>query len=108
MYPHKPCARKTLWEHEPMSPDPSDDHTFATKFRLPRRMWETYGRVLGDRDRSADLLDHVRATINARGNAHDLAELNAAEQELAERRSRKGGRPRAADKRPDAGTEARS
>jgi hypothetical protein len=72
-------------------PDPN--HTFATRFRLPKVMWDTYGRVLGDRDRSADLLDHVRATIKECGDAQDLANLAAAEQELAERRSRKGGRP---------------
>jgi hypothetical protein len=72
------------------------DHTFATRFRLPRRMWDTYGRVtdrLGT-DRSADLLDHVRSVINKHGDAHDIDELNAAEQELAERRARKGGRPK--------------
>lgn len=76
-----------------MAPDPDTDHTFATRFRIPRRMWDTYGRVLGTTDRTADLLDHIRTVINTRGDQHDLAELNAAEQELAERRSRKGGRP---------------
>lgn len=70
-----------------------DDHSYPARFRLPRRMWDTYGRVLGDVDRSVDLLDHVRATIKERGDDHDLAELAAAEEELAERRSRKGGRP---------------
>jgi hypothetical protein len=72
-------------------PDPN--HTFATRFRLPKRMWDAYGRVLGDRDRSADLLDHVRTTIKEHGGEQDLADLDAAEEELAERRSRKGGRP---------------
>lgn len=73
-------------------PDPN--HTFATRFRLPKVMWDAYGRVLGGRDRSADLLDHVRATIKERGGEGDLADLEAGEQELAERRSRKGGRPK--------------
>jgi hypothetical protein len=73
----------------------ADDHTFATRFRIPRRMWDAYGRVterLGT-DRSADLVSHVRTQIARHGDDHDRAELAAAEQELAERRSRKGGRP---------------
>ena len=77
------------------------DHTFTTKFRLPRRMWDTYGRVLNGQDRSADLLDHVRAVIKKHGDEEALAELAAAEQELAERRSRKGGRPKRAETEED-------
>lgn len=80
-----------------MTADPTD-HTFTTKFRIPRRMWDAYGTA-ADRqglDRSADLLDHVRAFIEQHGNEHELAELAAAEQELAERRARKGGRPKRA------------
>lgn len=75
--------------------DTASDHTYATRFRIPKRMWDAYGRV-ADRlgtDRTADLLDHVRATIKKHGNDQDKAELAAAERELAERRSRKGGRP---------------
>ncbi|MCQ4043883.1 hypothetical protein ACFOSC_26440 [Streptantibioticus rubrisoli] len=74
----------------------SADHTHHTRFRIPRVMWEAYGRVaerLGT-DRSALLLDHVRADIREYGDERDLADLEAAEQELAERRARKGGRPR--------------
>lgn len=72
------------------------DHTFITRFRIPRPMWDAYGRVterLGD-DRTADLLGHVRAVIREHGTEQDLADLEAAEQELTERRARKGGRPR--------------
>ncbi|MFD8142496.1 hypothetical protein [Streptomyces sp. NPDC059708] len=75
--------------------EPAADHTFVTRFRIPRRMWEAYGTV-ADRlgtDRSSDLVDHVRTTIRKHGNAHEIAELDAAERELTERRSRKGGRP---------------
>ena len=71
-------------------------HTHHTRFRIPRAMWDAYGRVterLGT-TRSARLLDHVRADIKAHGDDQDLADLEAAENELAERRSRKGGRPR--------------
>ncbi len=59
-------------------------------------MWDAYGRVcarLGT-DRTADLLDRMREQITAHGEAADLAALAAAERELAERRARKGGRPR--------------
>ncbi|WP_030168987.1 hypothetical protein [Streptomyces sp. NRRL S-813] len=72
------------------------DHTFVTRFRIPRRMWDAYGTA-ADRqgvDRSADLVAHVRDFIRTHGNEQELAELEAAEQELAERRARKGGRPR--------------
>ena len=78
-----------------MTPDAAK-HTHHTRFRIPRVMWDAYGRVaerLGT-DRTGDLLDHVRAQIHAHGDAQDLVDLEAAEQELTERRSRKGGRPR--------------
>lgn len=75
---------------------PDLDHTHHTRFRIPRRMWDAYGRVTErlDTTRSADLLDHVRTTLQQHGDEQDLADLAAAEQELAERRARKGGRPR--------------
>ncbi|MCM1943151.1 hypothetical protein NC239_33610 [Streptomyces sp. G3] len=78
-----------------MAPD-DKDHTFATRFRIPRRMWDAYGTAAARKgvDRSADLVDHVRDFIRAHGNEEERAELAAAEQELAERRARKGGRPR--------------
>ncbi|MFE2407046.1 hypothetical protein ACFXDE_01745 [Kitasatospora sp. NPDC059408] len=71
------------------------DHTFATRFRIPRRMWDAYGRITDRQgtDRTADLVAHVRAVIQQHGTPEDLADLAAAEQELKERRSRKGGRP---------------
>lgn len=88
-----------------MSSDPGDDHTFTTKFRLPRRMWDTYGRVVGDRERSADLIAHVRRTIQDRGSEQDLADLAAADAELNERHARKGGRPPKARSRSAAAAE---
>lgn len=87
-----------MWEHELMT-DPTTEHTFITRFRIPRRMWTAYGAVterLGT-DRSNDLVEHVRTTIREHGNADEIAELEAAEQELTERRSRKGGRPSKGD-----------
>lgn len=72
------------------------DHTFSTRFRIPRRMWDAYGTAAERQgvDRSADLVDHVRDFIRKHGNEQERAELEAAEQELAERRARKGGRPK--------------
>lgn len=71
------------------------DHTFTTKFRIPRRLWDAYGTAAQRQgtDRSADLVDHARAYVREHGNDHERAELAAAEEELAARRARKGGRP---------------
>lgn len=78
-----------------MAADPTD-HTFVTRFRIPRRMWDAYGTAAARQgiDRSTDLVDHVRDFICEHGNEQERAELDAAERELAERRARKGGRPR--------------
>jgi hypothetical protein len=73
----------------------AEGHTHHTRFRIPRTMWDAFGRVaerLGT-TRTARLLDHVRDDIREHGTDQDLADLEAAEEELAERRSRKGGRP---------------
>jgi hypothetical protein len=69
--------------------------TPTTPIRVPRQMWAAYGRVCArlDRDRTEDLLDHMRRQIKQHGDATDLADLDAAEDELRERRARKGGRP---------------
>jgi hypothetical protein len=71
-------------------------HTPTTPIRVPRSMWAAYGRVctrLG-RDRTEDLLAHIRRQIRRHGDETDLADLKAGDEELRERRSRKGGRPR--------------
>ncbi|OLT24380.1 hypothetical protein BJF79_13640 [Actinomadura sp. CNU-125] len=76
-------------------PDDAAGQTYITRFRVPRVMWEAYGRV-AERigvTRSADLLDHIRDVINAHGDEQDLADLARADRELSERRARKGGRP---------------
>ena len=73
----------------------ADRTTPATAIRVPRSMWAAYGRVcnrLGT-GRSDDMLGHIRERIRDHGDEADLADLAAAEEELAERRSRKGGRP---------------
>lgn len=59
-------------------------------------MWDTFRKVTQRRgtDWEAELHDHVRAFVREHGAEHELAELAAAEEELAERRGRKGGRPR--------------
>ena len=70
--------------------------TPTTPIRVPRRMWAAYGRVCArlSRDRTEDLLAHMRRQIKRHGDDEDLADLAAADEELRERRSRKGGRPR--------------
>ncbi|MEU1445494.1 hypothetical protein [Streptomyces mirabilis] len=72
------------------------DHTFSTRFRIPKVVWDAYGTLTErlDTDRSARLMDHIRADFEAHGNSEELAALKAGERELAERRARKGGRPR--------------
>lgn len=63
--------------------------------RVPIPMWDAYGRVcqrLGT-DRTPDLLEHMRERILEHGDDQDRTDLSRAEEELAERRSRKGGRP---------------
>jgi hypothetical protein len=70
--------------------------TPTTPIRVPRRLWTAYGRVCArlSRDRTEDLLNHMRRQIEQFGDAEDLADLAAADEELSIRRSRKGGRPR--------------
>ena len=72
--------------------------TPPTAIRVPRPMWAAYGRVcarLGT-DRTGDLIEHMRGQITSHGSEADLTDLAAAEAELTERRSCKGGRPRSA------------
>lgn len=59
-------------------------------------MWAAYGRICArlGRDRTEDLLAHMREQISEHGDEQDLVDLADAEAELAERRARKGGRPR--------------
>jgi hypothetical protein len=73
--------------------------TPTTPIRVPRIMWAAYGRVCArlGRDRTEDLLAHMRRQIKRHGDAADIADLAAADEELRERRSRKGARPPRAD-----------
>lgn len=75
--------------------DPAAGHTYCAHFRIPRIMWEALGRVCERQGitRTERLLAVIRADITNYGDAQDLADLEAAERELVERRSRKGGRP---------------
>jgi hypothetical protein len=70
-------------------------HTRTRPIRVPDGIWDAYGRVcqrLGV-SRTEDQLARMRERIREHGDEQDLADLDAAERELAERRSRKGGRP---------------
>lgn len=71
-------------------------HTRTRPIRVPGPLWDAYGRIckrLGT-DRTNDLLDHMRARVREHGDEQDRADLETAERELAERRARKGGRPK--------------
>jgi len=72
------------------------DRTPTTPIRVPRLMWAAYGRVCArlGKDRTEDLLAHMHAQIEQHGDDADRTDLAAADKELAERRARKGGRPR--------------
>lgn len=80
------------------SPSAQRPHTQIRPFRVPDALWAAYGHLAERQDttRTALLLDHMRADIKAYGNEQDLKDLAAAELELAERRSRRRGRSRAA------------
>ena len=72
-------------------------HTPIRRFRAPDDLWKAYETVckrVFSRERSEDLLEHMRTVILEYGNADEMALLERAEQEIADRRSRKGGRPR--------------
>lgn len=78
-----------------MADDTPPRRTPTRPIRVPVAMWDAYGRVC-DRlgvSRAEDLLNHMRARIREHGTAQDASDLAAAEDELAERRSRRGGRP---------------
>lgn len=79
----------------PKTPRDRSGETPAVQLRVPRRMWAAYGRVCArlGRDRTEDLIRHIRAQVRKHGDEQDLADLATAEAELAERRARRGGRP---------------
>ncbi|MFF3660029.1 hypothetical protein [Streptomyces olivochromogenes] len=73
----------------------SKRHTTPRPIRVPDPLWQAYGRVcsrLGS-DRTNDVLEHMKARVLEHGTDEDKADLARAEQELSERRARKGGRP---------------
>lgn len=80
------------------------DRTPTTPIRVPRSMWAAYGRVCArkGRDRTEDLLVYMRKQIELLGDDQDLTDLAASDAELAERRARKGGRPRKGTEPADA------
>jgi hypothetical protein len=71
-------------------------HTPIRKLRASDPLWEAYEkvcrRVFGE-TRSENLVSHIRQVIREHGNADEIALLEKDEQELEERRGRKGGRP---------------
>lgn len=73
----------------------SKRHTPARPIRVPEPLWKAYGRVCErlDTDRTNDLMEHMKARVLEHGTDEDKVDLAQAEQELSERRARKGGRP---------------
>ena len=72
------------------------DVTKPRQVRVPEGLWAAYERVCArlKRTRAEDINEHIRRQIEAHGDDEDRAALAAADAELAERRARKGGRPR--------------
>lgn len=72
------------------------DVTKPRQVRVPESLWSAYERVCAKlkRTRAEDINDHIRRQIEAHGDQEDREALAAADVELAERRARKGGRPR--------------
>lgn len=60
--------------------------------RVPDRMWKAFGRVCKRRgtSRNARIMEMIRSDIRRHGDDQDKADLQGADAELKERRSRKG------------------
>lgn len=91
----------------------ADDEGNATplqSLRVPLAMWRAFGRVCKRQgtNRNARITAMIRAEIRRHGDERDLADLEAADAELKERRSRKGNRlpPRATTGREPSGAAA--
>jgi hypothetical protein len=72
--------------------------TQSRQVRVADGAWQAYDQVcrrLG-RTRAADILQHIRHMIETHGTAEERALLAAADAEVAERRARRGRRPRRA------------
>ena len=77
--------------------------------RVPKSMWQAFGRVCKRQgtSREARLVEMIRAEIRHHGDDQDLADLEGADTELRERRSRKGTATIAASARRYAGPAGR-
>lgn len=72
------------------------DPTKVRQVRVPDATWNAYGAVcdrLG-RTRSDDILEHIHQQVREHGAPEDIDLLAQGDAELADRRARKGGRPR--------------
>jgi hypothetical protein len=71
-------------------------------------MWQAFGRVCTRQgtSRNARIVALIRAEIRRHGDDHDKADLDAADAELRERRSRKGIRHHTRLGGEDSGSEA--
>ncbi len=73
------------------------DTTKPRQVRVADGLWTSYEHVCAKlgRTRAEDINDHIRRQVQQHGSPDDLKLLADADAELAERRGRKGGRPRA-------------
>lgn len=72
------------------------DTTKPRQIRIPDDLWVAYEQVCADlgRTRAEDVLAHIRRQVRRHGDPEARAALARADAELAERRARRGGRPR--------------
>lgn len=80
-----------------MSGESGHGQTPGHQVRVPRPMWEAWGRITTRQGvtRTERILDTLRADIIEHGDDTDRADLAKGEKELAERRARLSpGRPR--------------
>jgi len=96
--------------------DTGSNATPHQPLRVPDGMWQAFGRVCKRQgtSRNARIVEMIRSEIRRHGDDRDLADLEAADAELRERRSRKGirhrRRPRqvAEQEPPDVAADAQS
>ncbi|MEU4804328.1 hypothetical protein [Actinosynnema sp. NPDC023587] len=71
------------------------DTTKPRQVRIPDGYWATYETVCArlGRTRAEDINDHIRALVEEHGTPEEIRLIEQADHELAQRRSRKGGRP---------------
>lgn len=73
-----------------------DTHTVNRVVRIPNGLWDVFGEVAGElgMSRAAAVIADMQRLVNKHGTEDQINRMNAAMEDMAERRARKGGRPR--------------